>query len=57
MIDYREILRLKSLDFSNTAIAGSLLCSRNTVSEVIKLAEAHDLAWPIQEALTNVDIE
>jgi transposase len=57
MIDYREILRLKSLDFSNTAIAGSLRCSRNTVSEVIKMSEAHDLAWPIPEALTNVDIE
>lgn len=34
MIDYREIIRLKNLKFSNVAIANSLCCSRNTVSEV-----------------------
>ena len=38
MIDYREIIRLKNLKFSNVAIANSLCCSRNTVSEVLKLA-------------------
>ena len=38
MTDYREIIRLKSLEFSNVAIANSLGCSRNTVSEVLKLA-------------------
>lgn len=43
MTDYREIIRLKSLDFSNVAIANSLCCSRNTVSEVLKLAETHSL--------------
>ena len=35
MIDYREIIRLKSLRFSNVAIANSLCCSRNTVSEAV----------------------
>ena len=43
MIDYREIIRLKNLKFSNVAIANSLCCSRNTVSEVLKLAESHSL--------------
>ena len=57
MTDYREIIRLKSLDFSNVAIANSLCCSRNTVSEVLKLAETHSLGWPIPDALTNSDIE
>lgn len=38
MTDYREIIRLNSLEFSNVSIAGSLGCSRNTVSEVLKLA-------------------
>lgn len=57
MIDYREIIRLNSLKFSNVGIANSIRCSRNTVSEVLKLAEAHELAWPIPEALTNRDIE
>ena len=57
MIDYREIIRLKSLRFSNVAIANSLCCSRNTVSEVLKLAETHSLGWPIPDTLTNNDIE
>ena len=57
MTDYREIIRLKSLEFSNVAIANSLGCSRNTVSEVLKLAETHSLGWPIPDALSNTDIE
>ena len=57
MIDYREIIRLKNLKFSNVAIANSLCCSRNTVTEVLKLAESHSLEWPIPETLTNKDIE
>lgn len=57
MVDYREIIRLNSLEFSNLAIANSLCCSRNTVSEVLKLAETHSLGWPIPETLTNSDIE
>ncbi len=57
MVDYREIIRLKSLDFSNLMIANSLSCSRNTVSEVLSLAETHFLGWPIPDALSNKDIE
>ena len=57
MVDYREIIRLNSLKFSNLAIANSLCCSRNTVSEVLKLAETHSLGWPIPDTLTNSDIE
>lgn len=49
MTNYREIIRLKSLEFSNVAIANSLGCSRNTVSEVLKLAETHSLGWPIPD--------
>ena len=57
MVDYREIIRLHSLNFSNAGIANSIRCSRNTVSEVLKLAKTHDLDWPIPEALKNRDIE
>lgn len=49
MTDYREIIRLHSLKFSNVSIANSLCCSCNTVSEVLKLAETHSLEWPIPE--------
>lgn len=57
MTDYREIIRLKSLEFSNVAIANSLGCSRNTVSEALKLAETHSLGWPIPDALSSSDID
>ena len=57
MIDYREILRLKNLNFSNVAVANSIHSSRNKISEVVKLAEEHELAWPIPESLTNKEIE
>lgn len=57
MTDYREIIRLKSLEFSNVSIANSLGCSRNTVSEVLKLAETHSLGWSVPDALSNTDIK
>ncbi|HKM17505.1 MAG TPA: helix-turn-helix domain-containing protein, partial [Limnochordia bacterium] len=38
MTDYREILRLKSLGFSERNIAQNCSCSRNTVSNVLKRA-------------------
>ena len=41
MIDYREIMKLHSLEFSNSAIAGSLRCSSNTVSEVFGNRHLH----------------
>ena len=39
MVDYREILRLQSLGYNITQIAGSLRSSRNTVREVERLAD------------------
>ena len=41
MVDYREILRLQSLGYNITQIAGSLHSSRNTVREVERLADAN----------------
>ena len=38
MVDYREILRLKSLGYTMKDIASSVHSSRNTVSEVLTLA-------------------
>lgn len=57
MVNYREIMRLHSLEFSNSAIASSLRCSRNTVSEVIKLSETHGLEWPLPDSLSNEDLQ
>ena len=57
MVNYREIIRLKSLDYSNVSVASSCGSSRNTVAEVWKLAQDKNLCWPIPDALTNEDIE
>ena len=40
MVDYREILRLRSLGDSIRNIARSVCSGRDTVSEVLKAAEA-----------------
>ena len=40
MVDYREILRLKSLGYTNTDISSSVHSSHNTVQEVLSIAEA-----------------
>ena len=53
MVDYREILRLLSLNYFQTQIATTLSCSRNTVREVEKLAKEKGLGWPLEEELTN----
>ena len=57
MVNYREILRLKSLNYSNVSVANSCGSSRNTVAEVCKLAQDKKLCWPIPDTLSNKDIE
>jgi len=57
MVNYREILRLKSLGYSNSRVAASCGSSRNTVAEVWNLAQSKELGWPIPVLLTNKDIE
>ena len=53
MVDYREILRLQSLGYNITQIAGSLHSSRNTVREVERLADEKGIRWTIGEEVTN----
>lgn len=59
MVDYREIIRLKSMrpHLSNTLVASSVGSSRNTVAEVWKRVQKRNLSWPIPEGLTNRDLE
>ena len=38
MVNYREILRLNSLKYTQRQIAASVHSSRNTISEVLHLA-------------------
>ena len=57
MIDYREILRLKSLNYSNTDISASVHSSRNTVQEVLNIAGALKIKWPLDDDVTNYTLE
>jgi transposase len=57
MMNYREIIRLKSLDYSNTSVGASTGSSRNKVAEIWKLAQEHNIGWPIPDTLTNKDLE
>lgn len=57
MTKYREIIRLKSLKFSERNIALSCSVSRNTVSKVCKKAEELNLCWPLDESMTDEVLE
>ena len=53
MTKYREILRLKSLGFSERNIATSCGVSRNTVAKVTKRADELQLKWPLDFDMTD----
>ena len=53
MVDYREILRLKSLGYTMKDIVSSVHSSRNTVSEVLTLAGNLHICWPLDDDVTN----
>lgn len=57
MVDYREILRLKSLNYSNTDIAVSVHSSRNTIQEVVNIAGVLKISWPLDDTVSNADLE
>ena len=54
MVNYREILRLNSLKYTQRQIAASVHSSRNTISEVLHLAEENGLNWPLDENLSQM---
>lgn len=53
MVNYREILRLNSLGYTQRQIAASAHSSRNTIREVLDAASKADIKWPLDEAVTN----
>ena len=57
MTDYREILRLQGLQYSQRAIARSTGSSRNTVEKVLALSARLHLTWPLSDDVTNADLE
>ena len=57
MVNYREILRLHSLDYSQRKIAASVFSSRSTIQEVLSLAAALKISWPLSQEVTNSFLE
>ena len=57
MTNYREILRLKSLGFSERNIALSCSVSRNTVSRVVQAASKRNISWPLDFDMTDKVLE
>ena len=57
MTNYREILRLKSLGFSDRNIARSCSVSRNTVKRVIDKATEKQVSWPLDFDMTDKVLE
>lgn len=53
MVDYREILRLRSLGNNITRTAQMVHSSRNTVREIWKRADEKSISWPLADELTN----
>lgn len=56
MVDYREILRLRSLGHNISQIATAIHSSRHTVRNVEKLADEKGICWPLKADLTNQKI-
>ena len=57
MVDYRNILRLRSIKYSQRGIASSLNSSRNTVRDVLETAAARNIHWPLSPDITNQELE
>ena len=57
MVDYREILRLNSLKHSQRSIALATRSSRNTVSEILQAASEKSISWPLDNDVSNQDLE
>ncbi len=53
MVNYREILRLSSLNYSQRQIAASVHSSRHTIRDVLVLASSIGIKWPLEESVTN----
>ena len=56
MTNYREILRLNNLGLNNTQIAKSVDCSRTTVINVLQLAKAKGLRYPLPELMSDTPV-
>lgn len=57
MTQYREILRLHSINLSQMNIAASCGASKKTVNKVLKAAGEHGISWPLDDTMTDAALE
>ena len=57
MTQYREILRLHSMNLSQTNIAVSCGVSKKTVNKVLKAAKEKGISWPLDDSMTDAVLE
>lgn len=55
-VDYREILRLNSLNYSRRRISASVGSSHHTVKDVLDAAVQTGISWPLDGDVTNTDL-
>lgn len=57
MVDYREILRLHAMKQSQRTIRSALHCSDHTIHSVLEEANRKEVHWPLDDDVTNADLE
>ena len=57
MVDYREILRYQSLGYSQRQIEQTVHSSHHTVEDTLKAAHEKGITWPLEEDITNADLQ
>ncbi len=57
MVNYREILRLSALKHVQRDVCSAMHCSDHTVRAVLKEAAIHNIHWPLDEDITNAELE
>lgn len=57
MVNYREILRLYSLNHSQRDIALAVKSSRNTIGLTLQAAAEKGIRWPLANDVSNADLE
>ena len=57
MVNYREILRLSALKHVQRDICSAMHCSDHTVRAILKEAAKHNIHWPLDEDITNAELE
>ena len=57
MVNYKEILRLSHEGYSQRQLESSLHCSRHTIRDVLTVAKANGITYPLDDSLSNEQLE